>query len=886
MKRIITIFLFLLVTTVIYGCTKFKLIIEGPDIIYIDNPVTLTHNFKGEGNITWSTSNEYIAQIDDDGTVNGQSSGNVEICLQINDYIAYKSITIKNDNYDITIDGSNCIEIGEKSKFEVIFPAGLNEEVEWSSYDENIATVTQSGIVKGINIGTTTIKAKINGSVALFDVTIINKKVEKIIISGRNKIPCGQSTILTISCYPENDKEKYTLASSDDSVATVSEDGLVKGLKIGKVEITATLISNPETKTSFLIEVTPSAPTSIKIEGNTMITQGQNTTLKVNFKGENVSEDVIWESLSPLIAIVSKGIVFGITEGKATIVAKSTIDNSIQDKITIDVKKYIAPDPNEDDVNYVNKIINNMTLSQKIGQMFVVGFNGTNFISSFANIIEQYNFGNVIYMGGNVSDYYSITQMSNDIQTKMIETNSVPGFIAIDQEGGKVARIKSGGTHFISNMAMAATNNYNNTYLEGLAVGKELYNYGINLDFAPVLDVNNNPNNPVIGVRSYSDNPIDVSLYGNNMINGLRDSNVMGCSKHFPGHGNTNVDSHYGLPIISSKIEDLYTTEIVPFMGAITNGIDCIMSAHIIFNEIDPNNPATLSKDVLTGLLREKLGYNGLIITDGMEMNAVTNNFGGYDQTAIKAINAGADLLLYTTNTNPQKAYKAVLQAVNNNEISISRIEESVRRILLKKLKYGILDNSFRDNLLINQDTLNQNEQLNIKFAMESLTLVKGNFDKIQKDEKVLIISPTTSNTLGVELENNSFACYSSVYLKNNGYKNCEYKVINSSLTMDEYYEIAKKIDNYDYIIFANSNVNSNNEYAIKLVKAINAKNIKSLVIALDSPYDLLSYGTNNVKNYIAVYGYQKASVIALSKYLNNEFSSTGVLPLNKTIFE
>lgn len=885
-KRIILIFLFFILAIIIYGCSKFTLIIEGPDIIYIDNPVLLTHNYKGNDKTIWTSSDKFVATIDANGYLYGESCGKVQVCLQISEYIAYKTITIENDSYDIYINGINNITIGEKNKFTVVFPKGEKEEVKWSSYDSNIATVDENGVVEGINIGTTTIKAKIEGSVTIFTVNIIPEQINKITISGNNKIPYGKTIKLEINLYPEEITDDYILLSKDESIATITNEGIVEGIKIGKTEIIAYLINNPSITCSFPIEIIPGAPESIEIKGSSIITQGQTSILSVNIFGKNVSNDVIWESLSPMIAIVKNGIVFGIMEGKAKIICSSAIDDNIKDEITIEVKKYIAPKENIDDINYVNKIMNNMTLSQKIGQMFVVGFNGTTFTSSFSNIIDQYHFGNVIYMGSNVSDYNTITKMSNDIQNQMLKSNNVPAFISIDQEGGKVARIKNGGTHFISNMAIAATNDYNSSYLEGLAIGNELYNYGINVNFAPVLDVNNNPSNPVIGVRSYSDNPINVSLYGNNLILGLKEANVMGCAKHFPGHGNTNVDSHYGLPIISSKVEELYQTEIIPFMGAISNGIDCIMSAHIIFEDIDSNNPATLSKDVLTGLLREKLGYTGLIITDGMEMNAVTNNFGGYDQTAIKAINAGADLLLYTTNTNPQIAYQAIYKAVNNGEISIDRINESVQRILLKKLKNGILDDYHRDLLNIDNELLNRNEQLNNELAIKSLTFVKGTFDKIVKDDNILIISPISNNVLDNDLKSNSLGCFASKYLQNNGFINCEYIDINNVITNSEYNNLSMVIKKYDCVIYANSNVNTNNEYAIKLVKLISSNCEKNLIIALDSPYDILSYGNENVKNYVTVYGYQKATVIALSKYLNNEFEATGVLPLNKSNFE
>ena len=248
-------------------------------------------------------------------------------------------------------------------------------------------------------------------------------------------------------------------------------------------------------------------------------------------------------------------------------------------------------------------------------------------------------------MGANVANPATIAKMSNDIQSQMVASNLVPAFISIDQEGGRVVRLSNGGTHFISNMAMLATNDENNTYLQGLAVGKELRNYGINANFAPVLDVNNNPANPVIGARSYGENPFLVARYGVGLINGLRDSKVMATSKHFPGHGNTSVDSHSGLPVITSSKEDLYKIELAPFIASIGEGIDAIMTTHIIFTAIDSTLPATLSEKVLTNLLRNELGYDGIIVTDGMEMGALQSNFGNSNELAIKAVKAGVDML-------------------------------------------------------------------------------------------------------------------------------------------------------------------------------------------------------------------------------------------------
>lgn len=885
MKKIFSIILIFILSIFIYGCSNFELQIIGPDIVYIDNPVTFVHNYNEDDNPEWNVSDSNLATIDKNGLLIPELCGELIISLKINDYYQKKKIIIKNDSYDITIEGVNNIEIGSKHKFKVVFPEGIEEDVEWSSLDESIATVTSRGYVEGINVGTTFIKAKIIGSVALFELNVTPVNAENIVISGVNRVSIGKTIQLNVTLLPENSMGEYLFNSSDENIAKVDENGIVKGINEGKVIITAYLKGKPNTLSKIEIEVVKNIPEEIKISGNNMIVQGKTSELKLEFNDNNVCEDVIWESSNPNIAIVFNGIVLGVSEGNAKIKAKSILDNNIYDEFTVYVSKYEHPEYSKEELDYVNDIISKMTLSQKIGQLFVVGFSGTSFTDSFKEVIKQYNFGNVIYMGANVTNYNTLAKMSNDIQKAMVEINSVPAFISTDQEGGRVARIKNGGTHFISSMAMAATNDYNNTYLEGVAMGKELKHYGINVDYAPSLDVNNNHDNPIIGVRSYSDNPVVVSMFGNNMIKGLKESGVMACVKHFPGHGNTNVDSHYGLPVISSSLEELYSIELAPFISSISNGIDSIMTTHIIFEAFDTKYPATLSDKVINGFLRNTLSYNGLVITDGMEMGAVTSNFGGYEQTAVQAIKAGVDILLYTSNTNPRKAHSALVNAVNNGDISIDRIEESIRRSLLKKLKYGILDNYLVDENKNISSLIAQNEKLNNTFAEKSVTLIKGNFEGLDKNKSTLIISPTTSNSLGEGLSVNSFGNYACNYLISNGFNKCLHYTISSTINSSEYNNIINLISEYDQIVFANSNETTNDENAIKVVKAIKNSNKTNLIIALDSPYDMLRYGIENVDNYVCVYGYQKASVIALSKYLNGEFKASAVSPIDINIY-
>lgn len=879
-KKILIIFLLFLSIIVCVGCREKQLEIIGDSILEVGTSISLTHNFDYSEDEIWSSSDTNIAEIYD-GMVIANSVGEVTITLTINNYIATKEIQIIPNKIKVSILGENTIIVGKNVQLKAELSHDTEEEIVWSSDDETIAKVNQNGLVRAIKPGVVKICATVLGNTSEFVVTVIPSNYSLSIV-GKNVLTVNEQFQFDFN-DGLNKLTEVKWSVSDENIGSITESGLFKAQKIGKVTVKVEMKNNSSIYSTFDVEIVLPAPTEIIINGDNNVVQGNTINLSLDVKGDNVTKEVIWTSSNPSVAIVYQGIVLGITSGTTEIKAVSILDESVYGTIEITVTKYKREEPTQDELDRVNTIINKMTLSQKIGQMFVVGFSGTSMPSNLSNAIENYNFGNVIYLAYNVSNPSTLSKMTNDIQNKMVKENSIPGFITIDQEGGRVVRLSNGGTHFISNMAVAATNNIENAYLEGQAIGKELINYGINCNFAPVLDVNNNPENPIIGIRSYSDNPVLVSLFGNKMVDGLQESKVMGCSKHFPGHGNTSVDSHYGLPTITSNKLELYQTELAPFISAIANGIDSIMTTHIIFSAIDEEYPATLSEKVLTNLLREELGFGGVIFTDGMEMGAVTKNFGGHDKTAVKAIKAGADVLTYTSINTPIIAHTALMTAVKNGEITEERIDESVRRILLQKLKYGILDNYHAKNSNIN-DLLAANEQLNIDFAIQSLTQIKGDFKGLNKSQSTLIISPTTSYSLGGGLEANAFSNYASNYLKEKGHSKVDYLVVDANVSDSQSEKVKAIYNDYDQVVIAMSNVKTSGyKNTISLINELTKTHKNVIIIALDTPYDLLSY--SNVNNYICVYGYQKASVIALSKYLNGEFIATGKSPIDEKIF-
>ena len=883
MKKLLSVCLLFILTLSIVGCKieKFELEISGDNTLEVGCSMKLDTNYEGEEDIIWTSTNNEVATVLN-GVVIGISKGEVTITAQVEKYESTFNVAVTNPIVEITIIGVNELTIGDEYLFEYSLSKDVEEEVVWSIDNDEILNISEDGVVTAVGIGKANVIATVYDAISIFEVTV--SKVDfNIYITGPNKMNVNEEVQLTVSTVPSDIDEKYQFTSSDDEIATVDENGKVVALSSGLVTITVTCVSDNTIKSSIDIEIIEVIPDGISLVGDTEIQAGEHSFLEVNVTG-NVSKEVTWSSSNEQVALCYMGIVLGITPGTVVITATSTVDNNIKATIEINVAKYEAKQASQEDLKRVNDIINNMSLSQKIGQMFVVGFSGTSMPSALSNAINTYNFGNVIYMGYNVTSPKTLTALSNSIQEKMVSSNGVPGFITTDQEGGRVARLVDGGTRFVSQMAMAATNNYNNTYLEGKAVAKELKSYGINMNFAPVLDVNNNPNNPVIGPRSYSDNPVIVSLYGNNLINGFKEENLMGSAKHFPGHGNTSVDSHYGLPIITSSKEELYKTELAPFISSIANDIDSIMTTHIIFSAIDNEYPATLSKKVLTGLLREELGYQGLILTDGMGMDAIKKYFGTPEETAILAVEAGVDVIMYTSIDDPIKCHNALMSAVKNNQITEERINESVRRILLKKLDNGLLDNYITTDSS-RAELLADNQILNEQFAKESLTLAKGEFEGLDKTKSTLIVSPTTTQSLGSGLASNSFACYASKYLLQKGFTTCDYKVVGTNMSSSESNDLLNVVNNYEQVVIAMSNVKTSSyTRSAATINSILKEHNNVVIIALDMPYDIMAY--QNVETYICVYGYQQVTVDALAKYLNGEFEATGKSPVDEEIYK
>ena len=337
----------------------------------------------------------------------------------------------------------------------------------------------------------------------------------------------------------------------------------------------------------------------------------------------------------------------------------------------------------------INDKINSMTLDEKIGQMIITGFDGSEYNDDMDRLINEYKVGGVILFARNIEDSSQMIELTRALQEN---NNNIPLFISIDEEGGRVSRLPDDIEKFPAAFDIGLINNDQTAYENGKEIGYTLKRLGINLDYAPVLDIYSNENNTVIGDRAFSKEESIVSTMGIATMEGIEDADIIPVVKHFPGHGDTEVDSHYGLPIVYKTLEELRNFEFIPFVKAIESGCDVIMVSHIILNEVDSSNPASLSKIVISDLLRKDLEFDKVVITDDMSMGAITSIM-SIEEACIKSIEAGCDILLLGN------AYEEIEQVINsiklklyNGEISEEQINKSVKRILELKKKYNMME--------------------------------------------------------------------------------------------------------------------------------------------------------------------------------------------------
>lgn len=531
------------------------------------------------------------------------------------------------------------------------------------------------------------------------------------------------------------------------------------------------------------------------------------------------------------------------------------------------------------------KIVSEMSVDEKIGQILLMEFREWDTTASTGNsdmalsnddlcrtldesddmrvlndevrsIIADFHLGSIILFEENCGDIESLTHLTYDLQHAAIDSGSIPLLIGTDQEGGSVTRLKSG-TCMSGNMAVGASGDKNNAYLSGKVIGSELSAVGINCDFAPVSDVNSNRDNPIIGMRSFSDDPEVVAEMSASMAEGMSDSGVIACAKHFPGHGNTASDSHTGLPLVDESYEEWLKCDGLPFKAlSEQNNVGMIMTAHIQYPGLDSTMvksaldgeeiylPATLSKTILTDILKGELGFEGVVVTDALNMDAIVHNFGP-DEAVIMALNAGADLvcmpvtLRSTNDTNKLTAlYSAIKGALSDGTLSEDRLNDAATRVVRLKIESGILDRDYDydvDAVAKEASEIvggEENRSIENRVAAECVnTVYDGEFEKFSPDsnDKIAVFMP-----YGNELNSVKFA-----FKRMGGDYNVSFYSYQNGLSN----EMIKAARNADYIILGSEQTVSNmssdthwlNTIPERILKNANTDNVVILCTGL--PY-------------------------------------------------
>ncbi|MCD8502401.1 MAG: beta-N-acetylhexosaminidase [Bacillaceae bacterium] len=511
------------------------------------------------------------------------------------------------------------------------------------------------------------------------------------------------------------------------------------------------------------------------------------------------------------------------------------------------------------------------------------GKNVTKMMPEIEQLIKEYHLGGVILFAENLVNTEQTVRLVHEFQEAAEKFGLL---LTIDQEGGMVTRLQTG-TDMPGNMAIGATRSPDLAAQVGNIIGTELAALGINMNLAPVVDINNNPDNPVIGVRSFSEDPKLVAELGIALTDAMQATGVAATAKHFPGHGDTTVDSHLGLPEVPHDKERLSEIELFPFQQLMDSGIDAIMTAHVTFPNIDAEKavsrktrnevhvPATLSHKVLTELMRNEMGFNGVVMTDAMNMKAITDHFGPVD-AAVRAINAGADIILMPVGISD--VFQGILDAVNSGEIPVNRIDESVERILTLKVTRGILKEETPLN--VEQKVLHalqvvssqEHQKIEADVAAKSITLVKNDTNVLpidRKENKKIIVVGAFSyiDSLFAEI-NSRYENVTLVKLESN----------QSSLTSNQ----KQQIQESDLVIIGSfTSSAAGRSQTSGLVKAYNEVltiGKPSVAVALGNPYDVMAYP--GVNAYIAQYGIREASFEATADVIFGITKPTGKLPV------
>lgn len=601
-----------------------------------------------------------------------------------------------------------------------------------------------------------------------------------------------------------------------------------------------------------------------------------------------------------------------------------------------------ASSESDDSTRSIDDIMSEMTLEEKITQTLMPDFRNwlvgeeevgvTELNDDIRQILADYQFGGVILFAENVVETEQTARLVYQMQASQVESDHLPLLIGIDQEGGIVNRLGSG-TQLPGNMALGATNDPEYSKLAGDIIGSELEALGINVNFAPSVDINNNPKNPVIGLRSFSSDPEIVSEHGLSYIEGIKEHNVAVAAKHFPGHGDTDVDSHFGLPVVDKSFDELMDNELLPFKAVMNADTDMIMTAHIQFPQLESETkvsdedgsdillPATLSPAILTNLVRDEMAYEGIIITDALNMEAIANNFGEVE-TSILSKKAGADILLMPViiRSNDDLALldeviQGLVDAVESEEIPMDNIDNSVRRILTLKDELGLLEDDFlsqsEDEVVTNATEIvgsEMNRANEREISNHAVTLIENTQAALpiqpEADDHVLFITADPNQVPGTEFS------IERMRLEESLSSDFTYEVLTYN-EESQFTDFADAISQASHVVVYTSMVDESSLAADNFRTAIpqeiftyaKEQGIPTVQVSINKPYDavnftdndaiLISYGYNGMdpteggQEPVASFGPNIPAVVeVIFGVTSSEEGPTGQLPVDLPVIE
>lgn len=515
------------------------------------------------------------------------------------------------------------------------------------------------------------------------------------------------------------------------------------------------------------------------------------------------------------------------------------------------------------------------SLKEKIGQMFIIAFGGEEMTRELEMAITELNVGGVILFQRNLRDFEKVIQLNKDIQRVARKHGRPPLWISIDQEGGGIAYLWKGMTLSPGNMLIGAAQHTQNAYDASYIMGLQLKKLGFNMNFAPNIDVNNNPKNPVIGARSYGESPEKVSELGRESVRGYHDSGVLAVGKHFPGHGDTALDSHLSLPKVEKDLEELEQFELLPFLDCMNDGMEAIMTAHILYPLLDPENPATLSSYFLKDLLRTKYRFDGLIITDSMEMQAISKFF-GREAGTVKAVKAGADIILACGKDveSQHKMMEAVEHAVNEGTLDEAVVDLAVNRILTSKEKW--IKDTAESNVDLAYFQQHDFQDKMYQIALEGITLQidRAPLLPLPVNETISIISQKSYND-----ENYTGDRQSIVHKLFNKDKYEVSYLAGANPDSREILELPTTVNHNQYVVLMINERRELSETWVNLILALKKKTKNIIVVSLWNP-QIIEYLPVDLSTYITTFSYTDQVMKGLKNLLEGDQPFKGTSPV------